>query len=252
MRPAKLWRWNEVACAAMAAIMLSGCAQDPDLGRYRPTALERVRAAFGDEEQSAALALTDSEAELRRMSANLMSPRPAPEKHRFWPVDMASGGTQVPANLDYYMRLRAQHPTSPDALVNALGDDIEADTVQMDLFSSICEQVVAADGERADDLLGHPANRAVVDLDGPGSFAAVRARLGENGRIIDATATVLAQRLVSYRTALAHARLDAPVHDRLDAIADAIRRMDDRLAAIDRSAVRHEAMEDALAGGASS
>src|SRR3546814_4955148 len=96
--------------AALVALLVSACAQDPDLGRYRPTPLERLNAAFsGVEKIDAALPLTNDEIELHRISDNLVSERPVRERgYRFVLPDMKGSTNVTPPSSGYYMRLREQ------------------------------------------------------------------------------------------------------------------------------------------------
>lgn len=238
--------WAEKAvAAAIVAVFLSACAQDPDFGRYRPTAFERINAVFSSAEKDGpVLPLTDNEVELSKISTNLLAERPAREDDRLSTLTSLTGTEIVaPPSLGYYMRLRARHPTSLTALVNAIADDVSSDTMLMNQLAPICEDINEADQSRADALLGAPTSATTIALEDPASFRNVRARLESNGRLIDTTADTLARRLVSYRTALAHARLDAPVPDRLAAVAEAIRQMEESLILLERDAVRHQAIE---------
>lgn len=236
--------------AALGALLVSACAQDPDLGRYRETPLDRFSAAFSDNERSnALLSLTNDEIELRRISDNLISERPVQQGgYHFVLPDVMGAKAVAPPSSGYYMRLREQHPASPAALVNALSDDVLADTIMMDQLTPICAGVNDADQRRAEALAGAPSAATTIALEKPAAFANVRARLESNGRLIDITADALARRLVSYRTALAHARLDASEAEGLATTTDAIRRMDESLTLLEREAVRHQSIE-ALAKG---
>lgn len=245
--------WRNASLAAIAALLLSACAQNPDFGRYKPGALQRINAAFsGPDKAGPSLPLTGAETDLRQLSANLVSARPAPEDDRlFGLANMMGTEVVAPQSLGYYMRLRRQHPTGLAALVNALGDDVTADTMLMNQFTAICEGINEADRGRADGLIGAPAAMTTIALEDPASFANVRAWLEDNGRLIDTTADILARRLVSYRTALAHARIDAPMPDELAVVAEAIRRMEENLTLLERESVRHQAIEASAASGAS-
>lgn len=238
--------------AALVALLVSACAQDPDFGRYRPTPLERLNAVFsGMEKIDPALPLTNDEIELHRISDNLVSERPVRESgYRFVLPDMKGSTNVAPPSSGYYMRLRERHPTSPSALINALSDDVLADTVMMDQLAPICAGINEADQSRADALVGAPSAATAIALEKPAAFANVRTRLEDNGRLIDITAAALARRLVSYRTALAHARLDAPEAESLATAADAIRWMEESLTLLEREAVRHQSIEAFARGSA--
>lgn len=239
--------------AVVAALILGACAQEADFGRHRPNLIDRLEAAvLADPDAPASLPLTGAERDLRDVAANLAAERAAPD------LDGLSGlarwasalGTEdVSASLRYYRRLRTRHPASSASLLNALADDIEADVVDMERFATLAGDVTAADRARADGLLGRGAAASAVSYDGPGAFAAARGRVGENGRIVHDTSNVLASRLVGYRTALAHARLDAPVPELLAVAEGAIRDMEARMAMVDEIAVRHQAVTASLAGG---
>ncbi|HEY4345477.1 MAG TPA: hypothetical protein VGN05_14090 [Parvibaculum sp.] len=245
--------WTRRSLAAIAALLLSACAQDPDLGRYKPTAFERINAVFSSgNDAGPSLPLTGTESNLHRISENLVSQRPAPEDdHLFGLISALKPEIVAPPSLGYYLRLRAQHPTSLAALVNAIAADVQADTMLMNQLLPICDEMNEADRSRADAFVGSPSALTTIALDDPASFTNVRKRLEENGRLIDTTADILAHRLVSYRTALAHARVDAPVPESLAVVADAIRQMEESLTLLERDAVRHQAIEASAAGGAS-
>lgn len=231
--------------AALVAVLVSACAQDPDFGRYRPTPLEQFSAAFsGVEKIDPALPLTNNEIELHRISDNLNSERPVRESRYLFPLpDAWLSKSVVPPSSGYYTRLRERHPTSLSALINAIADDVSADVVMLDQLAPICADINDADQSRADALVGAPSAATTIALEKPASFANVRARLENNGLLIDITADALARRLVSYRTALAHARLDAPEPERLAAVAEAIRQMEESLTLLERDAVRHQSIE---------
>lgn len=230
--------------AVLSALLTCACAQDPDFGRYRATPLQQFNAAFSGVETRPALPLTNDEIELRRISDNLVSERPRQAAgYRFVMPDMTGSKTVMPPSSGYYLRLREQHPTSPSALINALSDDVLADTVMMDQLVPICAGINAADQSRADALVGAPSAATMIALEQPAAFVNVRARMEDNGRTIDIAAATLARRLVSYRTALAHARLDAPKDERLASVADAIKQMEENLTLLERDAVRHQSIE---------
>ncbi len=249
-------RWKGTGMAALFALLLAGCAQEPDFGREAPTALDRaqdvVLAATG-EPRDVPLPLTDAERDLRRISENLMKERPLGADGYVsdalsW-IE-AQSKSPTPENLRYYEKLSAEHRGSPVSLVNALGDDVAADSFEMDLFASALDDVIAADGTRAGGLLGTEKLQATVGYEGPASFARVRNRVAENDQLIEETVGRLAARLVGYRVALAHARLDAPVGDRLAVAEEAISDMEARIAAMDRGAVRHAAIMESMSPGA--
>ncbi|MGB3808895.1 MAG: hypothetical protein WA943_02300 [Parvibaculum sp.] len=241
---------TRVSFAAIAVLLLSGCAQDPDLGRYRPNVFDRVQAIFaGEQGVDTQLPLTDAEVGLRQLAANLMSERPVPDDDYLSRLEnLNRTEASASASLAYYLRLRARYPTSLAALANALSDDVMSDTTLMGQFTAICSEINAADQARADSLHGAPTSTTTIALDDPASFVNLHPRLEQNGYLIDTTADVLARRLVSYRTALAHMRIDAPQMDEFAGVTAAIRRMDEALATLEREAVRHQAIE-AFASG---
>ncbi len=237
---------GKLGLAAIVAGLVSACAQDPDFGRYQPTPLDQFNAAFsGVKKDGPALPLTNDEIELHRISDNLVSKRPVGTSgYAFGLPDMTTGSKSIPPpSSGYYMRLRELHPTSLSALINAISDDVSADIVMMDQLAPICADINDADQSRADALVGASSAATTIALEKPTLFANVRARLEDNGRLIDITADALARRLVSYRTALAHARLDAPEPERLAAVAEAIRQMEESLTLLERDAVRHQSIE---------
>jgi len=242
--------------AMLAALLLSACAQAPDFGRERPGAFDLVAnsvfAAAG-EPREMPLPLTDAERDLRRISQNLLREKPAAPSGPMadalaWIETQSSSPT--PGNLRYYEMLSLAHRGSPVSLVNAMGDDIAADTVEMDLFATALDEVIAADGARANGFLGTGDMQATIGYEGPAAFARVRGRVAENGQTIEETVSALAARLVGYRVALAHARFDAPVGDRLAVVEEAISGMEARVAALDRGAVRHAAIMESMSPGA--
>ncbi len=243
------------AAAAVAVLILGACAQQADFGRDRPGPADRLATAiWADPEALASLPPTAAERDLRDVAANLAVERPGADDDRLWGGThwlVTLGAEDTPPSLRYYRRLRARHPASPEALMNALAGDIGADIVDMERFAAIAGEVTAADRTRADELLGRGASASAVSYDGPAAFAAARGRVEENGRIVHDTANVLASRLVGYRAALAHARLDAPLPEALAIAEGAIRDMEARMAMVDEIAVRHQAVTASLAGGAS-
>lgn len=243
--------------AVLLALALAACAGKPDFGREQPGLAARLSAALASSPERAIapmLPLTGPEFALRRIAANLQGPRPAapggdPLGLGEW-ADTRLAGT-APPDLHYYERLRRRHEASPVSLVNALADDIEADTVLMEQFSAACEEVIEADASRAAGLLGHPATAAAPGMRGQGSFISVRTRMDENSRLIDEAVILAAGRLVAYRAALAQARLDAPVPGRLAAAEAAVSQMAYRLMLMNRGAARHGAVMEPLGAGVS-
>lgn len=239
----------------LAALLLGACTRQADFGRDRPGSADRLATAiWADPEALASLPPTAAERDLRAVAANLAAER-APLRPggllAFVEGAFASEPNDAPSSLRYYRRLRAHHPTSPEALLNALADDVKADTSYTDRFSAVAAEVTVADRLRADELLGRGASAATIAYDGPGAFAVVHDRIDENDAVVGETADMLASRLVGYRTALAHARLDAPLPEALDAVEGAIRDMEARMALVDEIAVRHQAVTASLAGAAS-
>ena len=237
-------RWKGTGVALLALLLLSACARPADFGRTREGTFDRLKAAVMDGEgPGTRLALTGAELDLRGMAQNLAGERPAREDDHlwglsYWIADRREAAT--PRSLRYYERLRALHSASPSSLLNALVDDIEADTARMDRLAAVAAQVIDADGERANALLGHDG--AGTTSGGAEIAAQARDRLDENGRIIDRMADILASRLVGYRAALAEARIDAPLPDGLARAASAIDGMQKSMATVDDIAVRHETL----------
>lgn len=241
--------------AAVAALILGACAQQADFGRDDPHPFDLFPASiFAAADVPAALPPTAAERDLRAVAANLAAERAPLRRGGLLALvegAFASEPDDAPSSLRYYRRLRAHHPTSPEALLNALADDVAADTSYTDRFAAVAAEVTVADRLRADELLGRGASAATIAYDGPGAFAVVHDRIDENDAVVGETADMLASRLVGYRTALAHARLDAPVPEALRAVEGAIRDMEARMALVDEIAVRHQAVTASLAGAAS-
>lgn len=245
-------KWKGSGLLALMALMLSACAQKPDLGREAPTAFDRLEEktlTYLGEGSEVSLPLTAAERDLRAMSSDFSTGSLAPRKGAItamteWIEDQVS--THPPASLAYYEALSDRHRASPVSLVNALGDDIAVDNARMDMIAPVCDDVIAADRSRADELLGAARTRAVIDYEGPEAFARAQARIGENDVLIDKTVNALASRLVGYRVALAHARLDAPVEDRLSMVEQALSDMESRIEIMAAGALRHAAIVDAL------
>lgn len=238
----------------LALVALGACAQEPDFGRARPALIERVDAAFvSGTANEPALPMTAAESELRGIAANLCIGRPLAENdHLFGLTKLLDGGRPpTTPSLGYYERLRARMPASGEALVDAIAADVDADTAAMERFAAISQTVVDADDARAQDLRPPPSHDAAAAYDGPGAFAKARARIAENGRIIDDTGNTLAARLVAYRTALGQVRLDAPVAERIRVLEAAIGRMGEQLALMDRNALAHAVVVNDLKSGPS-
>lgn len=237
---------------ALMVLMLAACAPKADFGREAPSAYDRLEEktlAYLGEGSEVALPLTSAERDLRSMSSDFSTGGLAPRKGAVTAMTgwiEAQVTTPPPASLAYYEALVDRHRASPVSLVNALGDDIAGDNARMDMISPVCDEVIAGDRSRTEELLGGAEARAITDYEGAGAFARVRARIGENDVIIDRTVNALASRLVGYRVALAHARLDAPVGDRLVAVDEALSEMERRIAILSEGAMRHAAIADAL------
>jgi hypothetical protein len=229
--------------ALTALLVLTACAQEPDFGRTTPGLIDRLDAAFISEPAGgSALPMTAAEAELRGLSANLLAPRAPAENDRLFGLTRMLDGPAPTAlsGIGYYDALRAQRPASGEALIAAVAADADADTAQMERFVMVARQVTEADAARAQDLQAVPAG---------GDKA--RARVAENGRVIDDTGNALAARLGAYRIAFAHARADAPNAERLDVLEAALDRMGDQLAMMDRNALAHAVVVSDVRGGPS-
>lgn len=250
-------KWKGSGLMALMALMLTACAQQADFGRDTPTAFDRLEEktlTYLGEGHEVSLPLTSAERDLRAMSSDFATGSVASRKGAFAAMTAwveAQVTEPTPASLAYYEALSNRHRASPVSLVNALGDDIAVDNARMDMIAPVCDEVIAGDRSRADELLGAEHTRAVLDYEGPGAFAKAQARIGENDVLIDKTVNALASRLVGYRVALAHAQLDAPVEDRLVMVEKALSDMEAHVEIMAASALRHAAIMDALKAGAS-
>ncbi|HEX7775649.1 MAG TPA: hypothetical protein VF449_03895 [Parvibaculum sp.] len=210
--------WKIAGALCFAA--LGACAQAPDFAAPRPGLVQRIDTIFASDTIAApVLPMTAAERDLRGLAANLAVPT---------------------ADADDYQRLRARTGGSAEGLIDAIAADADTDTAGMERFAGISQTVVEADRMRARNLQTVP----------PGA-AEVRARIGENGRIIEDTGNALAARLIAYRRALGRARIDAPDADRLAVLEGAIERMAAQLALMDRNALAHNVIVSDLNGGPS-
>ncbi|MES1990246.1 MAG: hypothetical protein V4441_04750 [Pseudomonadota bacterium] len=239
------------ALAFCAALYLSACAQKADFGRDSQDGWSNlVMQLAGSETEKGTLAQSSAEQDLRAR-ATTISTEPSASDPDFVTRLSRTFDSQEPVapSLVYYTKLRAAHPTSLVSLVNTIGDDVQIDTVRLSQFTNICDEVNSADATRAEGLIGAPSAKTTIASEDPVAFRGVRTRLLENGQIIDASFATMEARLVSYRTALAHARLDSDETVDMDVVAAAIRRLDDELTRLDHAAQRHQAIRHSLISG---
>lgn len=236
------------AVALMAMFCLAGCAPQPDFGRYQPDGWTLLTS---DQGQSAhALVLTPAEAGLRSVSDGLVEePHAADVPFLNRIGNHLSETSDTSPSRRYYQRLRAMHPTSLVALVNMMDDDVRIDTVRLAQFVELSEEVSRADSDRAEGLAAAPTARTTIASEIPQAFLGVRARVSENGDVIDTVHEIMMARIVSYRTALAHARLDTAETLELDQVAAAINELDEQLTRLDQVAVRHAEIKQSLLPG---
>ena len=240
------------ALGLCAVLVLSACAQKADLGRDTQNRWSDLvtRVTTGGASTSA-LAETSAEQYLRAQAATIGTEPSASKPDLLARVSATFGKEETVApSLVYYTKLRAAHPTSLVSLVNTIGDDVQIDTVRLVQFTNICDDVNNADATRAEGLIGAPTAKTSIASEDPLAFRGARARLSENGQVIDTTFRTMEARLVSYRTALAHARLDSDETVDMDGVEAAIRRLDDELTRLDGAAQRHQAIRLSLMSGA--
>ena len=251
-------RWKGWGLMALMALMLTACAQKADFGREAPSAYDRLEEktlTYLGEGSEISLPLTSAERDLRALASDFSGEDSTPRKGAVmvladWIEEQVT--TPTPASLAYYEALADKHRGSPVSLVNALNDDVAGDDARIDMILPVCVDVVSADRSRADGLLHSMEARAITDYEGSGAFAKMRARIGENDAVMSRTVRALASRLVGYRVALAHARLDAPVGDRLITVEGALSDMEGRVANLSECAMHHSAIVDALRSGTAS
>ena len=239
------------ALAFCAALSLAACAQKADFGRYNQNSWsDLVTQVTGSDAEKGALAQTPAEQDLRAQAATISTEPSATEPDLLTRVSRTFESEEpVAPSLVYYTKLRAAHPTSFVSLVNTIGDDVQIDTVRLSQFTNICDEVNSTDAIRAEGLIGAPSAKTTIASEDPVAFRGVRTRLLENGQVIDTVFRAMEARLVSYRTALAHARLDGDGTVDMDAVAAAIRRLDDELTRLDHAAQRHQAIQLSLISG---
>lgn len=240
------------ALAFCAALTLAACARQGDLGRDSPdTGWAKLAdlATGGDQE----LVHTPAEQDLRARASNLGT-EPSAINHDFLTRVSRSFEKDVPVapSLVYYSKLRAVHSTGLVSLVNTIGDDVQIDTVRLAQFNNICDEVNNTDALRAEGLIGAPSAKTTIASEDPAAFRDARARLIENGEVIDNVFATMEARLVSYRTALAHARLDGDGTVDMDAVAAAILGLDHELTRLDHAARRHQEIQLSLISGTKS
>ncbi|MGV8996372.1 MAG: hypothetical protein ACOH12_05450 [Parvibaculaceae bacterium] len=239
------------ALACCAALCLSACAQQADLGRYNQNSWnDLVTHITGDGSESGSLPDTPAE-EYLRIKAKAISTEPSAATPGL--VTRLSqkfdDAAPVAPSLIYYTNLRQAHPTSLVSLVNTIGDDVRIDTVRLSQFTNMGDEVNSADTIRAEGLIGAPSAATTIASEEPAAFRSARTRISENGQVIDSVFKTMEARLVSYRTALAHARLDGAGSVDMDVVAVAILRLDDEVTRLDHVNTRHQEIQNSLMSG---
>ncbi len=234
--------------AVGVALIAAACAPRPDFGRYQPDRWTELKSVVTGEVAVTPLAPTAAEADLQAQAAALRRGPPAGERDLVTRVsETLAPKPEVAPSLAYYIALREEHPTSMSSLVNALGDDVQMDTVRLTQFVSSSIEVNRVDAMRAATLIGAPTALTTVAAEDPVGFRYMRERLNDNGDILDEIFSTMLARIVSYRTALAHARVDADENTALDQVALSIRLMDDELTRLDYAARHHKSVRLSLA-----
>lgn len=227
--------------AVSATLLAAACAPTPDLGRYQPDRWADLKSVVTGEAVEAPLTLTSAEADLRAQ-ADALRQGPLVLERDFTTrmSEKIAPRPPVAPSLAYYTALRDAHRTSMSSLVNALGDDVQIDTVRLTQFVAASAEVNRVDAMRAVTLIGAPSASTTVAAEDPAAFRYLRERLGHNEEILDEIYATMLTRIISYRTALAHARVDADETSTLDQVARAIRFMDDELTRLDYAARHHK------------
>tara|TARA_R110000868_G_scaffold12110_10_gene58746 strand:- start:460 stop:1212 length:753 start_codon:yes stop_codon:yes gene_type:complete len=230
-----------------AALLAASCAPTPDLGRYQPDRWTALKSVVTGEAVTPPLAPTAAEANMRAGAEAIRRGSPVLERNLVTRVsEKIAPKPEVAPSLVYYDVLRDAHPTSMSSLVNALGDDVQIDTVRLTQFVASGTEVIRVDAMRAATLVGAPNALTTVAAEDPAAFRYMRERLNENGDVLDEIFSTMLARIISYRTALAHARVDADETVTLDQVARAIRIMDDELTRLDYAARRHKTIRLSL------
>lgn len=230
------------------ALIGAACTPTPDFGRYQPNHWTELKSVVTGEVASIPLAPTAAEADMQAQAAALRRGPSAGERDLVTRVsETLAPKPEVAPSLAYYLALRDVHPTSMSSLVNALGDDVQMDTVRLSQFVSSSTEVNRVDAMRAATLIGAPNALTTVAAEDPVAFRYMRERLNDNGDVLDEIFATMLSRIVSYRTALAHARVDADEDTALDQVARSIRLMDDELTRLDYAARHHKSVRLSLA-----
>jgi hypothetical protein len=232
----------------MAALCLSACAPKADLGRYTPNGLTKlVDWTTGGAEAPNGLILTPAENDLRATVTMILE-----EPHASNPNVLTKASAvflsqdATPPSQIYYARLRGIHPTSLAALVNMIGNDAQVDTVRLQQLLALCDEVNRADAMRAENLTAAPTAKTTIANEKPRAFLGVRARVSDNGDVINNALRTMETRIVSYRTALAHARLDTDETLALDQVSRVIDELDEQVTRLDIAAKRHSDIKQSL------
>tara|TARA_R110000868_G_scaffold386127_1_gene654308 strand:- start:505 stop:1209 length:705 start_codon:yes stop_codon:yes gene_type:complete len=229
------------------ALLAAACAPKPDFGRYQPDHWMGFKSVITGEVVTTPLAPTAAEADMQAEAEALRKEPRISERDFVTRVsETVAPKSPVMPSLAYYTALRDAHPTSMSSLVNALGDDVQIDTVRLTQFVASSTEVIRVDEMRAATLVGAPNALTTVAAEDPAAFRYMRERLNDNGDVMDELFSTMLARIVSYRTALAHARVDADENIALDQVARAIRVMDDELTRLDYAARRHKTIRLSL------
>lgn len=226
--------WHGAVALAVGALLLGGCVQG-DFGRQEPSVLAQrlgldpnVHVPGFAQTSHSALPLTGDERELRLRAYALTYVYAHEPSYGHWsgfapltPRNMRH--RTAPSAAGYAAAIDALGFRSPEARMNAIVDDIGADTVQIERFGEAAQAVYTVDASRLYDLrrVGAP----------PGPEAEVVQRIEENRFVMDRTLAALDERLAGYELALGQSVLAAGAGPRAAAVLelDGLRRRVARL-----------------------
>lgn len=242
------------AMAMLAALTLAACASEGDLGRYKPTEVDHVRALFdgGRTEidlPDSTLGLTEDEKTLRSLAVTLTLDKGDLDDQMtveaWW--DALRGAAPKPAV--YYQRLKDTHADAPHSMLSAFTAHVQVDVARIERFASQSGTVRKADAERLAAVRGvaHAGTFRRGALIGRATD--VIYRIGENGRVIDGAIEYLGRQIDAYRYALVRARLEVPEPSQIEAIGREIGRMETQLAGLRKQSDRHAEIVENFFGG---